>query len=136
MPNAFNFAASPFDCLTLDEQRTVRDAVDIAYFPEGATVLEPGAAPTHLFVVIKGVVAQLEDGQTVATYGPDECFDGRALVAGRVSSRFVVLEELVAYELQREAVMALIASNATFGALLFADIGAKLSALSERRSQH
>ena len=136
MPNAFNFSASPFDCLTPDQQRTVRDAVDVAYFPEGATVLEPGAAPTHLFVIIKGVVAQLEDGQTAATYGPDECFDGRALVAGRVSSRFVALEEVVAYELQREAVMGLIASNATFGALLFADIGAKLSALSERQSQH
>ena len=33
MPNAFNFAASPFDCLTPDEQALVRDGVDIAYFP-------------------------------------------------------------------------------------------------------
>lgn len=136
MPNAFNFTASPFDCLTPGEQRTVRESVDIAYFAEGATLLEPGDAPSHLFVLIKGVVAQLDDGQTVATYGPDECFDGRALVAGRASHRFVALEEVVAYELQREAVMALIAANATFGALLFADIGAKLSALAERHSQH
>ena len=113
MPNAFNFTASPFDCLTPDEQRTVRDAVDVAYFAEGATLLEPGDAPSHLFVLIKGVVAQLDDGQTVATYGPDECFDGRALVAGRASHRFVALEEVVAYELQREAVMALIAANAS-----------------------
>ena len=136
MPNAFNFTASPFDCLTPGEQRTVRESVDIAYFAEGATLLEPGDAPSHLFVLIKGVVAQLDDGQTVATYGPDECFDGRALVAGRASHRFVALEEVVAYELQREAVMALIAANATFGALLFADIGAKLSALAERHSHH
>ncbi len=41
MPNAFNFAASPFDCLTPDEQALVRDGVDIAYFPEGAVRVAP-----------------------------------------------------------------------------------------------
>ena len=35
MPGAFNFSASPFYCLTLDQQRLVRDSIDIAYFPKG-----------------------------------------------------------------------------------------------------
>ena len=43
MPNAFNFSASPFDCLNPDEQRLVKDSVDIAYFPEGKTILDIGA---------------------------------------------------------------------------------------------
>ena len=38
MPNAFNFSASPFDCLTPDEKQRVRDSVDIAYFTEGQTL--------------------------------------------------------------------------------------------------
>ena len=58
MPNAFNFAASPFDCLTADEKQLVRDGVDIAYFRDGETILERGAEATHLFVVIKGHVSQ------------------------------------------------------------------------------
>ena len=29
MPSAFNFSASPFDCLTADEQRLVRDSIDV-----------------------------------------------------------------------------------------------------------
>jgi CBS domain-containing protein len=62
--------------------------------------------PTHLFVIIQGFVTQL-DGQ-----------------------------EVVAYQLAHQAVSDLIASNATFGALLFSDLSNKLSALSERRSQH
>ena len=81
MPNAFNFAASPFDCLSPDEQRLVRASVDIAYFPEGAVVLEQGAVPTHLFILIKGFVTQSEGGEVQATYGPDDSFDGRGLVA-------------------------------------------------------
>jgi CBS domain-containing protein len=136
MPNAFNFAASPFDCLNQDEQRLVRDSVDVVYFREGETILDVGIAPTHLFVIIKGYVTQLEGSEVTTTYGPDDCFDGRGLVAGRVSSRFVAAEEVVAYQLARQAVSDLIASNATFGALLFSDLSNKLSALSERKSQH
>ena len=136
MPNAFNFAASPFDCLTPVEQELVRRHVDIAYFREGETVLERGAAPAHLFILIKGHVNQIEDGEVVASYGRDDCFDGRGLVAGRLSSRFVASEEVLAYQLSRQAVQDLIAANATFGALLFADIGQKLGALAQRHDQH
>lgn len=135
MPNAFNFSASPFDCLTSDERDRVRDSVDIAYFPQGATLLDPARDPNRLWVVIKGHVRELDGDEVVATYGPDDAFDGRSLVAGRASHRFVAAEEVVAYELAREVVQALIASNATFGALLFADLSQKLGALAERPGQ-
>lgn len=133
MPNAFPFSLSPFDCLDPDERRQVRGSVDIAYFPQQAVILEPGATPSHLFVIVKGYVQQMDEGEVVATLGPDDCFDGRSLVAGRVSSRFVAAQEVVAYQLARQTVIELIASNATFGALLFADLGHKLSVLAERQ---
>ena len=136
MPNAFNFSASPFDCLSPQEQHLVRSSVDVAYFPEGETILDLGVVPTHLFVIIKGYVTQLDGNELITTYGPDDCFDGRGLVAGKVSSRFVAAQEVVAYQLTHQAVSDLIASNATFGALLFSDLSNKLSALSDRQSQH
>ena len=136
VPNAFNFAASPFDCLNSTERQLVRDHVDIAYFREGAVLLAPGAVPSHLFVVIKGHVRQFDGDELVASFGPDDCFDGRALIAGRAGSRFVAAEEVLAYQLAKQAVNELILRNATFGALLFADLSKKLSALAERGSQH
>ncbi len=135
MPNAFNFSVSPFDCLNPDEQRLVRDSVDVAYFPATETILDIGITPRHLFVIIKGFVTQLDGDEVITTYGPDDCFDGRGLVAGKVSSRFVAAEEVVAYQLAHRAVSDLIASNATFGALLFSDLSNKLHALSQRKSQ-
>lgn len=135
MPNAFDFSSSPFDGLDAEEQRLVRDAVDIAYFREGETILDPGIEPSHLFVVIKGHVSQLDDGEVVATYGPHDCFDGRSLVAGRASSRFVAAEEVLAYELAKATVNALISRNATFGALLFSDLSHKLGALAQRHGE-
>ncbi|MGI9151990.1 MAG: DUF294 nucleotidyltransferase-like domain-containing protein [Limnohabitans sp.] len=136
MPNAFNFSASPFDCLTTEEQRLVRDSVDVAYYPEGETILDVGLAPTHLFVIIKGFVTQYEGDEVITTFGPDDTFDGRGLVAGKTSSRFVAQEEVVCYQLARQTVTGLIADNATFGALLFSDLSNKLTALSQRQSQH
>ena len=136
MPNSFNFSESPFDCLRPDEQRLVRDSVDIAYFPANETILDVGIQPTHLFVIIKGVVHQFEGGEVINVYGVNDCFDGRGLVAEQVSSRFVAAEEVVAYQLAKKAVGSLIASNATFGAMLFSDLSNKLSAISQRKSQH
>ena len=135
MPNAFNFSVSPFDCLTQAEQQRVREQVDVVYFREGEVLLEQGSAPTHLFVLIKGYVQQFEGEELLATYGPNDSFDGRALVAGRASSRFVAVEEVLAYELPREAVNTLIAGNDTFSALLFSALGKKLSALAARGSE-
>jgi CBS domain-containing protein len=136
MPNAFNFSASPFDCLTPDEQRLVRNSVDVAYYRKGSVVLDVGSHPSHLWIIIKGFVTQYEGEEIIATLGPDDTFDGRGLVAQTASNRFVASEEVVAYQLARETVMQLIAKNATFGALLFSDLSAKLSAVSQRQNQH
>ena len=136
MPNAFNFSESPFDSLSPDEQRLVRDSVDIAYFRAGETILDVGVQPTHLFVIIKGVVHQYEGSEVINVYGVNDCFDGRGLVAEKVSSRFAAAEEVVAYQLAKKTVGSLIASNATFGAMLFSDLSNKLSAISQRKSQH
>ena len=67
------------------------------------TLLEPGIEPSHLFVIIKGHVAQFDGDELVSTFGPDDSFDGRSLVAGRASSRFVATEEVVAYQLAKAA---------------------------------
>jgi CBS domain-containing protein len=136
MPNAFDFSISPFDALSPTQQKLVQDSVDIAYSPAGTTVLEVGATPEHLWVNIKGHVTEYEGEDIVASYGVGDVWDGRALVAGRASHRFVASEELLAYQVPRQTVMALIAENATFSALLFSDLGQKLSALSERGREH
>jgi CBS domain-containing protein len=136
MPNAFNFSVSPFDALTPAQQQLVQDSVDIAYYPEGTVILDVGASPSHLWVNIKGHVTESEGDDILGSYGANDVWDGRALVAGRSSHRFVASEELLAYQVPRETVMALIAENATFGALLFSELGDKLSALSQRSREH
>lgn len=72
----------------------------------------------------------------VASFGPDDSLDGRALVAGQASSRFVAAEAVQAWAIPRDTITGLIARNAGFGALLFADLSDKLIALAERHDRH
>ena len=136
MPHTFNFAASPFDCLNEAEQRLVQESVQRVRFAAGSVVLDVGDAPTHLFIVTQGHVTQTEGDEVLATYGPDDCFDGRGLVAERVGSRFTAAAKVQAWQLARASVQELIARNSTFGALLLSGIGHKLSALASRAEQH
>ena len=132
----FNFAASPFDRLDGEQQGLVLASAHVESRPAGHILLAPGDAPSHLHMLISGHVQQWEGDELLATYGPDDCFDGRALVAGKASHRFVAAEPLRLWLLPRQAVGELIAANAGFGALLFADLSDKLSALAERRVRH
>ncbi len=135
MPKSFNFNAVPFDGLTGEQQRWVRDSVDIGYYPEGEVILSQGDEPTHLFVIIKGHVQQTEQEEVVCVYSKDECFDGRGLISGSVTGVFTAAEELIVYLVPKPTIKKLIAANANFGALLFSDISQKMRALTERRSQ-
>ena len=119
MPNAFDFSASPFDCLSAQEQKLVKDSVDIAYFKEGDVIYQIGSNATHLYVIIKGYVRQVNGEEDVAMYGPEDTFDARGLMTGRVSDQFIAAEEVIAYQLAKSAINELIASNAHFGAMLF-----------------
>lgn len=136
MPNGFDFSVSPFDALTPAQQHLVQASVDITYYPAGTVILDVGATPSHLWVNIKGHVTEYEGEEIVGSCGVNDVWDGRALVAGRASHRFVASEEVLAYEVPRATVMSLIAENATFSALLFSDLGKKLSALAQRGQEH
>lgn len=135
MPNAFNFSALPFNSLTQAERELLAAHVDIVYFHAQDVVLEADAAPAALFVVIKGHVAQTEGEDTLHIFGTGDTFDARALAAGRSSHRFVAQDEVLAYRIDAEIVQRLIADNATFSALLFADLGEKLSTIAQHRDQ-
>ncbi len=136
MPDTFNFNASPFDCLSSAERRQVRDNVDLVPLQAGQVLLAPGDAPSHLFVLAQGQVQQWDADELVASFGPDDCFDGRALVAGQASHRFVAAGDGRVYRLARDTVTSLIASNTHFAALLFADLSDKLGALADRHERH
>ena len=136
MPSSFDFSHPPFDCRSPGERQRVADTVDIGYYTPGTAVLTPDTPATHMHVLIKGHVQHIEGGEVVAVYGPDDFYGARATMAGHSSGVFTALDEVIAYLLPRATLQALIADNARFSALLFADISRRLSAAAENSHSH
>ena len=136
MPTHFNFDGPPFDCLSSDERRRLQDSVDVQVLHAGQVLLAPGEAPSHWFVLAQGQVQQWDGDEWVASFAPGGCFDGRALLAGRASHRFVAIEDGRVYRLPRASVVELLASNSRFAARLFGDLAGNLGASAERSGRH
>ncbi|MGH8847922.1 MAG: DUF294 nucleotidyltransferase-like domain-containing protein, partial [Polaromonas sp.] len=133
MPDDFRFDAPPFDCLGPEEQALVRENLTRVSFSKDAVILTPDMDPAHVYVLIRGHVQQTEAGEAVAVYGPADVFALRAVMAGRASGVLQALDEVQAWQISKAAALALIAGNAMFSAMVFADLSRRLSAVTESR---
>lgn len=133
----FDFNHAPYDQLSVAERIVLQKSVDIVFFDDGEEVIQPQQAISHLYVVIKGLVAERAmDGEVLALYRSRDTFDARALMEGCTQSRFTVEEQALLYRLPRAAVLEVMESNPRFGAYFYAGVAEKLANLSERAHAH
>jgi CBS domain-containing protein len=130
MAQPFDASSAPFNRLSPEEVRTVRDALDIGYFRPGETIIARDGAAESLFVVIKGCVEERDRDEVVALRGPGDAFDSRALVQGGGSNAFVAREETLCNLLPRDVTLRLINQNPRFASFFYLDISRKLDAIS------
>ena len=126
MPESFNFSAPPFDQLRASERQAFAEALSVAYYTSGETVLEAGAAVPCLFIVLKGVVEERgEDGKLFAQYAGDDLFDIRGLFSGSSKHDYRAVEESILYELPASTFHQLCGDNPGFARFFQADLAAK-----------
>jgi CBS domain-containing protein len=135
MAQHFDARNAPFDRLSDDEIRLVRDSLDIAYFRPNETVIGRNRAPDSLYIVIKGVVEERDGDDLVALRGPGDTFDSRALVQGQASNAFVAREETLCNLLPRDVTLRLINQNPRFASFFYLDIAHKLDAVSREEER-
>ena len=133
MPKAFDFANPPFDRLSGAELERFKAALDIAFFRKGETLIRPGEVPDAFYVVIKGRVHELDEGQVVAVHGENDGFDTSLLVERQSRHSFVVEEEAICYLLPVDELLDLTANNKAFAEFFYRDISLKLDALRARQ---
>ena len=132
MPEFFNFATPPFDRLTTREQEKFGSALDIGYYAKGEVILAPGIAPKHLYILIKGLVHEDRDEETVSFYAAQDSFDAQAITSGISNSRFTAEEESIAYLLPQKLFLELINGNASFAAFFSQKLNDKVVAQNAR----
>ena len=84
----------PFDALSAERLAEVARSVEIEHFPGGAVILQQGGEPaTALYVVRKGAVELLDDGQVLDLLLEGEVFGQFSLLAHEVPSLTVRAQE-------------------------------------------
>lgn len=134
-PRAFLSDLAPFHRLRDGEMARLATTASPAAYAPGQTVLERFAIPEYLFVVIEGVVEELDSLGPVGRYAPGETFDSRALIEGRSQHRFVAKGQCVCYLLPVPLLLTFIRTNRPFRDFFHDDMARRLEAFVQVQQQ-
>lgn len=74
-------------------------SINIAYYKKDTHFLLRKSE--FLYIIIKGEVGEYHEDELIKVYGTSNSFDADALIYGKSEGSFIVLEELICYELKR-----------------------------------
>lgn len=121
-PLALLAQTEPFDQLAPAILDQAASRADIAYFSQGSTILEAGAVPDALFVVVRGTVQGLINGQERARFGSGDLFDVESLLRHRGTYQLLAREDSVCVTLPRSCFIELLGASAEFADFCLEDI--------------
>ncbi len=133
--HSFIASLSPFNRLLAPELESVAQAMDIAYFKVDDVLMTPNSSPEFLYLIIKGVVHEMNEDEMVSVYSKQDSFDAMALIEGQSKHTFVVHEELICYLLPKAIFLNLIQQNKTFQNFYYQNLTARLNDLIEQRNR-
>jgi len=131
---AFISAIPPFNQLQAHQLEAVTDAMDIAYFKKGEHLIRQGESSDVLYIIIKGIVQEMQDDEMVSLYVSQDSFDAMSLLEGKSQNDFIVQEELICYVLPKELFFTFIQSNDRFKEFYDQDLSKRLNSLIEQRN--
>ncbi len=134
-PKAFLSDLAPFDRLRDGELSRLATTVSPADYAPGQTVFDRWAIAEYLFVVIEGLVEEMDSLGPVGRFAAGEAFDSRALIEGRSQHRFVAKGQCVCYLLPVPLVLTFIRTNRAFRDFFHDDMARRLEAFVQVQQQ-
>ncbi|MBD3797470.1 MAG: CBS domain-containing protein [Campylobacterales bacterium] len=92
----------PFELLSSHELDSLMSKIDIAYYTKETLLISPSLSSIAFYIIIKGQVAEYIDNELHNVYSEGDSFDADSLIYQETSSRFVVTEDLICYEIKKE----------------------------------
>ena len=124
-------AITPFNRLNEESLEELCSELNISYFKKGETILKNGEKPKYLYFMMKGVVQEVHQDETVSVYEQDQYFDPISLIENNVKHDFVVIEEVICYTLPRELFLDIMYKNQSLESFFFQSISKKLNSSME-----
>ena len=126
----------PFDLLGERMIEQLMTQMDIVYYPKETVLIAPRVRAQSLTIIIKGIVNETVEGELQNVYSERDSFDSNALIYGNSESTFIVAEDLICYELPKEAFLNLLQDVEPFQHYFMQDFITKHQNLKERQHQN
>lgn len=104
----------PFEELNQEELQECIKHMDIAYYPKDSILITPEKIHDHFFIIIKGSVHEMKDGEILMDFHQEDSFDANSLIYSECKNTFLVHEDLICYELEKKTFLNLLETNLKF----------------------
>ena len=131
---AFLSNIHPFEVLTQEQMNLCIKHMDIAYYPKNTTILSPEKISKQFFIIIKGTVHEItSEDELVMDFHQEDSFDANSLIYGECKNSFLVKEDLICYELEKDTFLKLVEENSEFKQFFLNNLVSKLQDLKEKK---
>ena len=104
MPEPFTFSQPPFDLLNEQQRGMINEALEIAYYTEGETIITADTPVDRLYIIHKGKVDEQLGTEHFALYTRDDFFDAKSLFTGKSKHDYICHEETITFELPTQLI--------------------------------
>jgi len=129
---AFLKSIHPFELLTPKELTKAVNSMDIAYYTKDTTLIAPDKLSDFLYLIIKGEVGEYHKDELIKVYNNSNTFDADSLIYDKTEDTFVVLEELICFEMKKEDFKSLLDSNTQFKNYYIKDLANKIQSAKQK----
>lgn len=111
---AFLKSIHPFELLTPRELTKAVNSMNIAYYKKDTILISPKKLSDFLYIIVKGEVGEYHNDELVKVYSNSNTFDADSLIYNKTEDTFVVMEELICFEMKKEDFIAILEVNQNF----------------------
>ncbi|HEY9203533.1 MAG TPA: putative nucleotidyltransferase substrate binding domain-containing protein [Sulfurimonas sp.] len=92
----------PFELLNPITMDNLMKKIDIAYYPKETLLISKNLPSVAFYIIIKGSVKEIIDGEIHTLFNAGDSFDADALIYEKANGDFIVEEDLICYEIKKE----------------------------------
>ena len=92
----------PFELLSPITLDNLMKKIDIAYYPKDTLLISKNLPSIAFYIIIKGSVKEIIDGEIHTIFSAEDSFDADALIYEKSSGDFIVEEDLICYEIKKD----------------------------------
>eukprot|EP01022_Parablepharisma_sp_SALTPOND_P032584 TRINITY_DN8559_c0_g3_i1.p3 TRINITY_DN8559_c0_g3~~TRINITY_DN8559_c0_g3_i1.p3 ORF type:complete len:608 (+),score=71.56 TRINITY_DN8559_c0_g3_i1:1596-3419(+) len=130
----FLSSIEPFSSLNKEDLELTINSIDIEYHKAEESILKQNDSPSYYYIVAKGYVKEVDDGDNATYYGVKDSFCAESIIKGVAQNSFIAGEECILYALKKDVFLELFHTRESFKNYYLNSISEKFQQLLKKDS--